>query len=255
MGSFANTLFTIMLGWLQTAAYTIWNAFTNENGNSVLQWIGGHWIILAAILCVAGLLADLGVYLVRWRPMLVWRSFFHRLRHRESDPSEPEQAVPEPAAPGNLFRREERGNLPGREEETQRIPARQAAAADVGQYDFSRWETEKREPEPAPKPVRQASTITGAGYTVPEDSPYRRPVDPADDEMAAEPYADEYETERPEIMTQRKKRRRLIVGELFSDPEEELYQYEMPQQLIDKNKASHQPVYPRNWKRDEGDGE
>ena len=60
---------------------------------------------------------------------------------------------------------------------------------------------------------------------------------------------------RPEIMTQRKRRRRLIVGDLFADPEEELYQYERPQQLIDKDKAYRQPVYPRNWKKDEGETE
>ena len=65
---------------------------------------------------------------------------------------------------------------------------------------------------------------------------------------------EEYEN-KPEIMTQRKRRRRLIVGDLFTDPEEELHQFETPQQLIDKNKAYHHPVYPRSWKNGEGESE
>jgi hypothetical protein len=75
--------------------------------------------------------------------------------------------------------------------------------------------------------------------------------------MPTEPIIEERRTDepenRPEIMTQRKRKRRLIVGDLFTDPEEELYQYERPQQLIDKDKAYCQPVYPRNWKKDEGE--
>ena len=61
MGSFANTLFTILLGWLQGAVSAVWSAFTSEKGNGFLTWIGDHWILLAGILCIIGLVADLGV--------------------------------------------------------------------------------------------------------------------------------------------------------------------------------------------------
>ena len=96
MGSFANTLFTIMLGWIQAAASAIWSAFTTENGGSFLQWIGRNWIILAVILCVIGMVIDFGIYLLRWRPMRVWKSFFNRLRRREEDPEEPQADAEEP---------------------------------------------------------------------------------------------------------------------------------------------------------------
>ena len=244
MGSFANTLFTIMLGWVQAAASAIWSAFTTENGGSFLQWIGRNWIILAAVLCVIGMIIDFGIYLLRWRPVRVWKSFFRRLRHGKEETEEPDQPAETPTHAGTLFRNEEK---PVQRFNRPPLPAEEEPA------DFSRWVQEK--PEPAQEVVQKQPIITGAGYTVPADSPYRRPAA----ETLSEPITEEQRTgeqeTRPEIMTQRKRRRRLIVGDLFTDPEEELYQYERPQQLIDKDKAYHQPVYPRKWKKDEGETE
>jgi len=248
MGSFANTLFTIMLGWIQAAASAIWSAFTTENGGSFLQWIGRNWIILAAILCVIGMVIDFGIYLLRWRPVRVWKSFFRRLRHGKEENEEPEQALETPAAAtaGRLFRNEE--------EPAQRSDSL-PLTAEAAPEDFSRWAQEEPEPAAEPEAVQKRPIITGAGYTVPADSPYRRPAAEAPAETLAEEQPAVGPEIRPEIMTQRKRRRRLIVGDLFADPEEELYQYERPQQLIDKDKAYRQPVYPRNWKKDEGETE
>ena len=258
MGSFANTLFTIMLGWFQTAASSIWTAFTSENGGTFLDWIGRHWIILAIILCAIGVTVDLGIYLLRWRPIQVWKSYFNRLRHREEETEEkeeqeePENPAPTPIIPRRLFTYET---------ENETIPELKTIAREREQEDFSRWMTEEPEQVPVVEAVQKKQIITGAGYTVPEDSPYRRPAEPiqqiAEPTQSPEPYEDEPEeglpAEKPEIMTQRKRRRRLVVGDLFTDPEEELWQYEKPQQLIDKEKAYHQPVYPQNWKTDEGE--
>ena len=247
MGSFANTLFTIMLGWIQAAVSAIWSAFTTENGGSFLQWIGRNWIILAAILCVIGMVIDFGIYLLRWRPVRVWKSFFRRLRHgKEEETEEPEQTVETSASADRLFRNEEE-------------PVRQSDSlpltAETEPEDLSRWVQDEPESIPEPETVQKRPIITGAGYTVPADSPYRRPAAEAPAEPGTEERRTDESENRPEIMTQRKRRRRLIVGDLFADPEEELYQYERPQQLIDKDKAYHQPVYPRKWKKDEGETE
>lgn len=243
MGSLANTLFTIMLGWLQTAASSLWSAFTSENGGSFLQWVGRNWLVLAVILCAIGLIVDLGIYLLRWRPLQVWKSYFHRVRHGDEEPEEPEEpeqpAESSPVVPRRVFRYEEERETGSRQE------------------DFSRWE--RPEPSSAAIPVSPKPTITAAGYTVPADSPYRRPA--AETARADEPYGtapdetvqEEERTDKPDIMTRKKRRRRLAVGDLFTDPEEELRQYEKPQHLIDKHKAYHQPVYPRNWETDEGE--
>ena len=250
MGSFANTLFTIMLGWIQTAASSIWSAFTTENGGSFLRWIGRNWLVLAVILCVIGMAVDLGIYLLRWRPMMVWKSFFRRLRHGREEMEETDQPDDSPARDGRLFRNKE---------DSSPVPDRQPVTARREQEDLSRWAKEEPEPLPETETTARKQIITGAGYTVPADSPYRRPAEAEKNLIPVQPLTEgpqEDENEaRPEIMTQRKRRRRLIVGDLFNDPEEELYTYEAPQQLIDKNKAYRQPVYPRNWKKDEGEDE
>ena len=67
MGSFANALFTMLLGWMQGAVSTVWNAFTTDNSNSFLFWVGRHWLIIAGFLCVFGLTLDLIVFLLRRR--------------------------------------------------------------------------------------------------------------------------------------------------------------------------------------------
>ena len=52
MGSFANTLFRGMLGWLQGIVSAVWSAFTSEKGGSFFTWIGKYWILIAGLLCI-----------------------------------------------------------------------------------------------------------------------------------------------------------------------------------------------------------
>ena len=65
MGSFANTVFSILLGWMQSLISMIWSALTVRNENSFLHFIGKNWIIITVVLCAVGLLADFAVYLFR----------------------------------------------------------------------------------------------------------------------------------------------------------------------------------------------
>ena len=88
MGSFANSLFKYMLGWLQPAVSSVWSAFTNEKGNSFFNWIGRNWIWAAAALCLIGLAADLIIYILRWRPYKVWKSFFSGAKDEADEPEE-----------------------------------------------------------------------------------------------------------------------------------------------------------------------
>ena len=309
MGSFANTLFTILLGWLRGAVSAVWTAFTSEKGNSFLNWIGDHWILLAVILCVIGLAADLCVYLLRWKPFMVWKSFLSRGRDTEEDTEEPEEKPvltrKTPERPQRVF-----APVPPARKETRKEP------------DFSQWEAEEENPVRPAETAGQPATVTGAGYTVPADSPYRRPAAreynpagrtqnpreertprraaepaereyrrpaeadervyrrPADDYSLPEeqpvsrsrraqaqdsvirtPVSREYiaqedypETERPQedaAPVVFRRRRRISVSDLFSDPEEELKQIDAPQDIIDMNRAYRQPVYPRGWKQNE----
>ena len=85
MGSLANSIFRLMLGWIQGIAAAIWSAFTSEKGGSVFAWFGKYWIPIAAALCVIGLVSDLCVYLVRWKPFRRWFGFLHRDREEEKE--------------------------------------------------------------------------------------------------------------------------------------------------------------------------
>lgn len=241
MGSFANTLFKVMLGWLQGATSAVWSAFTSKDGTSFLTWIGRNWLPVAGILCAIGLLADLCVYLLRWKPYKVWKSFFSRNREEEkTEAKRPAHASPVTAE----VPRESVRDMSGRREEP----------------DLSYWEKEEEIPgEPEPQPASVPATVTKSGYVVPADSPYRRPAEPGkartpavpEPERAA-PYPGE-EATVSHVSTGR--RRRIRVSELFSDPEEDIRDFDAPQHVIDARRAYHEPVYPRGWKKSEDDRE
>ena len=176
MGSFANTVFSILLGWLQGLISIIWSALTSKGGENIFQFIGDNWIKIALILCAAGLIADFAVYFFRWAPYKVWRTFWHHLKGRRNETGErPADGDPAPAA------RKRRENAPERyfayPEETE-TGTRDGAGAFRKDYNeteepdgLQRWREE--EPETA-RPEIPAET-TKAGYSVPSDSPYRRP--------------------------------------------------------------------------------
>lgn len=94
MGQFASTLFSMLLGWVQTAASWLWSLTSSTEVNKGLQLMLDNWLLLVIILCIGGLLVDFVVYLIRWQPYRVWRRFFARLSGRAGDePDIPEQPV------------------------------------------------------------------------------------------------------------------------------------------------------------------
>ena len=171
MGSFANSLFKMMLGWLQAAVSAVWSAFTSENGSSVFNWIGRHWILLAGILCVIGLVTDLCVYIFRWKPYKVWKSFF--TGSRNTDFRQP-NANPKPTG----SQKEKTGDI-GQINRPAAEPAVRIRQDIPAESDFSRWETSDAEDtnDEIVQPEEKPATITNAGYIVPADSPYRRPAE------------------------------------------------------------------------------
>ena len=250
MGSFANSLFKIMLGWLQTAVSTVWSAFTSENGSSVFNWIGRHWILVAGILCVIGLVTDLCVYIVRWKPYKVWKSFFNG--NNNTDIQHPNSNLNH-----NGFQKTKTGD----DRQIKQLSAEpniRMPKVIPEESDFSRWDAgdaDDSEHEVIQHEEKPA-IITNAGYIVPADSPYRRPAGEAaqTDETERSVYSPKMEKKEPTPIAP-KRRKRINVSELFTDPEEELHQFDAPQHVIDSRKAYRDPVYPRGWKKNEENGE
>lgn len=94
MGLFANTLFSVLLGWVQTAASWLWSLVTNTDVSAWLRWVMDHWLALVILLCLAGVAVDFIVYFFRWQPWRVWLNFLRRGKGSD-EPEEPQEA-PQP---------------------------------------------------------------------------------------------------------------------------------------------------------------
>ncbi len=200
MGSFSNTVFSILLGWLQILVSMIWSALTAKDGHSFLQLIGDHWILIAAVLCLIGLAADFAVYLFRWQPYKVWKSFWNRNRKDRKE----KQGMENQAA--------------GQEEESFHFGAGPVSGSGhTEEADLEKWS----DPEPEREENAASPLITRNGYSVPEDSPYRRPAN--------------------------RRRNRLRIDQLLGEDSEEGFHYAPPQPMIDQHEAYQPPVYPEKW--------
>ena len=69
MGSFANTVFSLLLGWLRGLISLIWSALTAEGGETFFTFIEHNWIMIVLILCVLGLAADFAAFTELYDPV------------------------------------------------------------------------------------------------------------------------------------------------------------------------------------------
>ena len=220
MGSFSNTIFRILLGWIQAIVSVIWSAFTAQGGESLFQYIGRNWIGIVITLCAAGTVTDFVIYLFRWKPYKVWGTFWRHLRKKESE------------------------NLTENKETVTKVPDSEYESRFTNRNnerdDLYRWRETTATEE---KPEDHRDEITRAGYVVPADSPYRRP------ETGSELTDNQ---DRDSIGTPRRRRNRF-TGILGETSEEERYRYFAPQPVIDRKDAYRPPVYPERWKDNGGE--
>nr|MBR4281272.1 hypothetical protein [Clostridia bacterium] len=93
MGQFANALFSVLLGWVQSAAAGLWGLITNAEISVWFRWVLENWLPVTLLLCIGGVVIDFVVYLVRWQPYRVWRGFLRRIRERDEAAAPAEQPV------------------------------------------------------------------------------------------------------------------------------------------------------------------
>ncbi len=95
MNAFAEGFFQVLLGWLRAASQRAMSLLSDRGQGSFLVWLGGHWLWVVLILCIGGVLIDYTVWMLRWRPDLVWktrsRHFFARLRGDEMNRGDVQQ--------------------------------------------------------------------------------------------------------------------------------------------------------------------
>ncbi len=78
MNTFANSLFTVLFGWARGLIQQVWNAALSGRFSGFLTWLGDHWLWVALGLILGCTAMDYLIWLIRWRPYLLWRGFFRR---------------------------------------------------------------------------------------------------------------------------------------------------------------------------------
>ena len=219
MSGFANTVFTLMIGWFQTVVSLIWSGLTDKNGGNVFTWIGNHWIVIVLVLCAVGTIIDLSVYIARWKPIDVIRSYFERKKEKNisghgTPVPDSDIGFPEPAEPDNGPPSFRNGYTP--------LFASNHSVQNVLNDSFSEngpdhsVSSQITEPDWQEQPEYRNEADR---YKIPDDSPYRRPI--SDSVPPVQTYRSEQESaERSHDPAVRPRRRRINVSELFGNPEE-----------------------------------
>lgn len=92
---YTNAIVNAMLGWLKGLASWVLKLFNLSGGFSPLKFLADNWLQLLVILLAIGVVADLLVWLIRWRPHWVWfrkkrvvindKNFFARERYIDDE--------------------------------------------------------------------------------------------------------------------------------------------------------------------------
>ena len=80
MGTFADSLFTVLLGWVRALVDSLW-AILSADHTTILEFLGKNWLVIALCIIAAGLVIDWLVWLVRWQPYHLWALRVRRLLH------------------------------------------------------------------------------------------------------------------------------------------------------------------------------
>ena len=149
MGTLADSLFNLLMGWVRALVNAIWALFTTDH-TTLLEFLGKNWVLIVVVILAAGLAIDWLVWLIRWQPYHLWA----RRARRFLRMPEPEQEE----------RRKKRA--PGGDE-TQKMPAAYA------QTDSGAPEEEEEEQWlPLQQPQmdeRQAQEVMQRAQSVPDE--------------------------------------------------------------------------------------
>lgn len=83
MNAFADTLLSILFGWLRSLVQGIWSSASSGRFQGVFRWLGDNWFWLLLILCLICTAMDYIIWLIRWRPYIIWRNKLRRLFSRK----------------------------------------------------------------------------------------------------------------------------------------------------------------------------
>lgn len=207
MNAFADTLLSLMFGWLRSMVEGIFSSASSGRFSSFFTWLGDHWFWLVAVLCIICLVLDYLIWFIRWRPYVIWRNKLRRLfGHRET---------PLPDAGFDT------GYETGVDMDLTDMPD-----TPVPEYEYAVWQPELH-PQPQ-EPVYEA--------------PVSQPV--YQDEV---PYIPQEPIVRNRRSQRHEKKKFRLPGLLGSDQAEESGLIDGLPPVVNKEDAFHAPVYPDQY--------
>ncbi|MBQ8618871.1 MAG: hypothetical protein IJ418_15365, partial [Clostridia bacterium] len=108
MGTFADSLFTVLLSWVRGLVNALWALFTSDH-TTMLEFFGKNWLFIAVVIVAAGLVIDWIIWLLRWQPYHLWAQRVRRLLRME-EPEE-EEAPPMKARAAVMPKRKSEAQL------------------------------------------------------------------------------------------------------------------------------------------------
>ena len=150
MGTLADSLFNLLMGWVRALVNAIWALFTTDH-TTLLEFLGKNWVLIVVVILAAGLAIDWLVWLIRWQPYHLWA----RRARRFLRMPEPEQA-------------EKRKKRAPSGDETQKMPAAHArsdSGAPEEEEEEERW-LPLQQPQ---MDERQAQEVMQRAQSVPDE--------------------------------------------------------------------------------------
>lgn len=150
MGTLADSLFNLLMGWVRALVNAIWALFTTDH-TTLLEFLGKNWVLIVVVILAAGLAIDWLVWLIRWQPYHLWA----RRARRFLRMPEPEQA-------------ERRKKRAPSGDETQKMPAayaRSDSGAPEEEEEEERW-LPLQQPQ---MDERQAQEVMQRAQSVPDE--------------------------------------------------------------------------------------
>ena len=150
MGTLADSLFNLLMGWVRALVNAIWALFTTDH-TTLLEFLGKNWVLIVVVILAAGLAIDWLVWLIRWQPYHLWARRARRFL-RMPEPEQDERR--KKRAPGG--------------EETQKMPAayaREDSGAPEEEEEEERW-LPLQQPQ---MDERQAQEVMQRAQSVPDE--------------------------------------------------------------------------------------
>lgn len=221
MNAFADTLLSLVFGWMRALVEGVWSFLSSGRFQNALSWLGDHWLWLVLFLCALCTVLDYLIWLVRWRPYILWRNHLRRLFGRGIPPSKEN---------------------------------------DVFQYDWNQGvDVDLSDMQPAPvfpemayetwQPVDETAAVEEAA---PEMPPAFAPAEMAP-AVAETPVLPDGPVVRRRRRSQRHEKKKFrLSGILPKADEEEAALLDGLPPAVNKSQAFHAPVYPGQYDNSQG---